>query len=83
MTEITQKGQTLRIVLYGQAPVEPLEIPRFVERFAGAVIFVPDRESPSFLYKMDYNSRKKIDALGAVKQFLGEMDILYVKNCKM
>ncbi len=83
VTEITQKGQTLRIVLYGQAPVEPLEIPRFVERFAGAVIFVPDRESPSFLYKMDYNSRKKIDALGAVKLFLGEMDILYVKNCKM
>ena len=57
--------------------MEPVNIPPFVERFAGAVIFVPDRESPSFLYKTDYNSREKTDALGALSRFLEEMELLY------
>ena len=83
VTEIAQKGMTLRFVLWGQAPVEPLKIPTFVERFGGAVIFVPDRENPSFLYKMDYNSRERIDALGAVKLFLEEMDVLYAPAGKL
>ena len=77
ITEVTQKGSTIRFTLYPQAPVEPVNIPPFVERFAGAVIFVPDRESPSFLYKTDYNSREKTDALGALSRFLEEMELLY------
>ena len=78
MTEITQKGDTLRFVLYGQAPVEPLQIPGLVEKFAGAVIFVPDKEAPSFLYKINYNSRQKVNRpLEAVALFLGELTMLY------
>lgn len=78
VTEITQKGDTLRFVLYGQAPVEPLQIPGLVEKFAGAVIFVPDKEAPSFLYKINYNSRQKANRpLEAVALFLGELTALY------
>ena len=78
MTEITQKGDTLRFVLYEQAPVEPLRIPELVEKFAGAVIFVPDKAAPSFLYKMNYNSRQKMkDPLEAVGSFLEELTALY------
>lgn len=78
VTEITQKGDTLRFVLYGQAPVEPLQIPGLVEKFAGAVIFVPDKEAPSFLYKINYNSRQKVNRpLDAVALFLGELTALY------
>lgn len=78
VTEITQKGDTLRFVLYEQAPVEPLQIPKLVERFEGAVIFVPDKESPSFLYKMNYNSRQRVKtSLEAVELFLNELTMLY------
>ena len=78
VTEITQKGDTLRFVLYGQAPVEPLQIPELVDKFGGAVIFVPDKETPSFLYHMNYNSRQKVkNPLEAVASFLEELTALY------
>lgn len=78
VTEITQKGDTLRFVLYEQAPVEPLQIPGLVEKFAGAVIFVPDKTAPSFLYNINYNSRQKVkNALEAVALFLDELTALY------
>ena len=78
VTEITQKGGTLRFVLYGQAPVEPLRIPALVERFEGAVIFVPDKNAPSFLYRMNYNSRQKVNSpLEAIALFLEELTALY------
>ncbi len=78
VTEITQKGDALRIGLYGQAPVEPSQIPLLVEKFEGAVIFVPDKEHPAFLYKMNFNSRQKTkNALEALEQFLEELTMLY------
>lgn len=80
VTEITQKGDTLRFVLYGQAPVEPLQIPGLVEKFAGAVIFVPDKTAPSFLYNINYNSRQKANyPLEAIARFLEELMTLYEK----
>lgn len=78
VTEITQKGETLRFVLYEKAPVEPTQIPDFVEHFGGAVIFVPDKQAPSFLYKMNYNSRRKTkQPLETVAQILDEFPMLY------
>ncbi len=78
VTEITQKGDTLRFVLYEQAPVDPLQIPKLVEKFDGAVIFVPDKTAPSFLYNMNYNSRQKMkSALEAVAVFLEELTALF------
>lgn len=78
VTEIAQKSDTLRFVLYEQAPVEPLQIPKLVEKFAGAVIFVPDKTVPSFLFKMNYNSKQKVKSpLEAVELFLDELASLY------
>jgi transcription-repair coupling factor (superfamily II helicase) len=77
VTEITQKGDVLRFVLYDQAPVEPLQIPALVEKFQGAVIFVPDKSAPSFLYNINLNSRQKREALEAVKEFLEALTELY------
>ena len=78
VTEITQKGDTLRFVLYEKAPVEPLQIPGMVEKFEGAVIFVPDKTAPSFLYNINYNSRQKVkNPLEAVELFLEELTALY------
>ncbi|MDD6039102.1 MAG: transcription-repair coupling factor [bacterium] len=80
LTEIAQKEQTLRFLLYPQAPVEPNAIPEFVDRFEGAVIFVPDRQEPAFLYKMNYNSRQKVkSSLEAVSNVLDAMEALYLK----
>ena len=77
VTEITQKGDTLRFALYGQAPVDPAGIPDFVGKFEGAVIFVPDKETPSFLYRMNFNSRQKTaGALEAVGTFLDELSCI-------
>ena len=77
VTEITQKGDTLRFALYGQAPVDPAGIPDFVGKFEGAVIFVPDKETPSFLYRMNFNSRQKTaGALEAVSTFLDELSCI-------
>ncbi|MGN0344706.1 MAG: transcription-repair coupling factor [Lachnospiraceae bacterium] len=78
VTEITQKGDTLRFVLYEKAPVEPLQIPGMVEKFEGAVIFVPDKTAPSFLYNINYNSRQKVkNPLEAVELFLEALTALY------
>jgi transcription-repair coupling factor (superfamily II helicase) len=77
VTTVTQKGDVLRFVLYDQAPVEPLQIPTLVEKFGGAVIFVPDKSAPSFLYNTNYNSRQKKDALEAVTEFLEALTVLY------
>ena len=84
VTEITQKGATLRFVLYEKAPVDPLKIPLMVEKFEGAVIFVPDKTAPSFLYQMDYNSRQKFkNSLEAVRTFLEGLELLYQRESIM
>ena len=55
-----------------------MQIPGLVEKFAGAVIFVPDKTAPSFLYNINYNSRQKVkNALEAVALFLDELTALY------
>lgn len=78
VTEITQKAETLRFVLYEQAPVDPVQIQPFVEKFEGAVIFVPDKKNPAFLYRMNYNSRQKTaNVTEAVGAFLDELAALY------
>lgn len=78
VTEITQKGDTLRFVLYEHAPAEPAQIPQLIEKYQGAVILVPDKQAPSFLYKMNFNSRQKnTNVLEAVQNFLGELATLY------
>ncbi len=78
VTEITQKGEALRFVLYEKAPAEPAQIPQLVDRFGGALIFVPDKQAPSFLYKMNYNSRQKTKSpLEAVAFVLEELTGLY------
>ena len=81
LTEITQKGQTLRLELYAKAPVEPLQIPAVVAAAQNALIFVPDKEKPCFLYQMNLNSRQKqTDALAALEQLLPLLEQLYVKG---
>lgn len=81
LTEITQKGQTLRLELYAKAPVEPLQIPAVVAAAQNALIFVPDKEQPCFLYQMNLNSRQKqTDALAALEQLLPLLEQLYVKG---
>lgn len=78
VTEITQKGDTLRFALYGQAPVDPRKIPALVEAFAGALQFVPDKEAPAFLYQLHRNSRQKVQhALEAVCTFLDALAALF------
>ncbi len=70
VTEIRQKEWTLRFELFERAPADAAKIPEMVERFGGALIFVPDKKTPAFLYKMGYNSRHKqknpLDAAGLV-----------------
>ncbi len=77
VTGITQKSDTLRFELYEKAPIDAARIGSFVEKWGGAVIFIPDKASPSFLYKMNYNSKQRVNqSLEAVGAFLDAMGFL-------
>ncbi len=77
VTQIKQKGHTLRVDLFERAPVNPAQISPFVEKFKGAVIFVPDKKSPAFLYKTNAGRKQRMaTVLDTTKAFLDAMEML-------
>lgn len=59
MTDIIQKGDTIRFVLYEKAKLDAAEISRFVAEFYGALVFTADAKHPAFTFQMNQNSKTK------------------------
>lgn len=79
-TEVAQKGDEVRFVLFERAKVNPANIPDFVARFGGKVKFYADKRLPSFIYQLKMNSRQKEDALEAIARVLQEAPLLLTSN---
>ncbi len=63
--EVTQKGKTLRLLMYERAQIETSKIPELVKRYDGRLTFTAVGRNPVFAYNMVKNSRdaKKADPL--------------------
>lgn len=66
-TEITEKPDEIRFVMYAQADVDPARIPELVDLWKGRVRFVADREQPTFLL---FRQKKDTDILDLISDFL-------------
>ena len=77
MTEVAQKGDSLKFTLYEKAKLDVARIPEFVASFGSDLKFTMDAKAPYFSYLFRKNSRDKgVEAQDALEQFLnraGEM----------
>ena len=76
ITEITQKGDEIRFVLFERADLDPAKIPQFVSLYQGKVKFYADKRMPYFIYRLKMNSKQKENAMDAVADVLEKMKLL-------
>ena len=63
--------------MYEKAEIDPLAIPKLVEKFAPFMQFAMDVENPYFVYKLGGNSREKNrDILETLQEILSGMESL-------
>ena len=65
-TEVTQRGDEIKFVLYEKAAVDPAKIPELVQSYENRVTFTADSKAPYFVYRLNYNSRQKGEDAGEV-----------------
>ena len=58
-TDIIQKGDQIRFVLYEKAKIDAGGISRFVDEFFGVLAFTADVHKPYFTFHMNQNSKTK------------------------
>ncbi len=58
-TDVVQKGDSVRFVLYERAGIDAARIPSFVEQFFGALTFTMDTKAPYFTFLMNHNSKTR------------------------
>lgn len=76
-TDVAQKGDSVKFVLYEKAGIDPARIPQFVEGFQGTLTFFMDAKTPYFKYFMNKNSRDRSrDGVEAVKTVLDRAEML-------
>lgn len=75
ITEITQKGQEIRMQMYQKAAIRPEGIPAVIEVLSPSMRFVPDTESPYFCYTIGINSRdRNMETLDLFDRILGILE---------
>lgn len=78
-TEISQKGDEIRFVLFERAEIDPLKIPEFVAGYDGKLKFYADKRMPCFVYNLKMNSRQKESAMEAIEAVLEKAESLVKK----
>ncbi len=58
-TDVLQKGDEVRFVLYEKANIDVANIPGFVDEFYGALRFTPDAKGPYFTFRMNHSSKTR------------------------
>ena len=71
-TEVTQKKDEVRFLLYERAKVNPVKIPEFVAKYGGKMKFYADKKQPLFVYNLKMNSREKESAVSVIDKVLGD-----------
>ena len=81
LTEVLQKGDTLRFTLYEKARLDVTKIPVLIEAHKGSVKFSADAKNPYFTYFLKRNSREKDqNPLDILENFLKELYALKLKE---
>ena len=76
VTDIVQKGKSLKLTMYEKAKVDPGRIPELLAEFTPALKFTMDTKNPYFTYALAANSREKSqDVLEVLEKLLSEMQI--------
>ena len=77
LTEVVQKGDTLKFTLYERAKIDVTKIPQMVAAYGTNVKFTADSKAPYFTYFLKKNSREKnANALEVLEMFLRDMQML-------
>ncbi len=81
LTEVVQKGETLKFTLYERAKIDVAKIPQMVAAYGTNVKFTADSKAPYFTYFLKKNSREKnVNALEVLETFLRDMQMLLLKE---
>ena len=81
LTEVQQKNDTLKFVLYEKAKIDVSKIPVLIGAHSGCVKFVPDAKNPYFIYFLKKNSREKNkNPLDVLEDFLKELYAVRLKE---
>ncbi len=74
LTEVSQKGEQIRFVMYEKAKVDPAKFGILLEEFAPGMNFKMDTQNPYFYYTLGANTRRKgEDVLETVEEVLTSM----------
>ena len=78
VTELAQKQDEVIITMFERAPIDPLLIPRFLEKYHPYVKFTADTKKPAFHYDYKKNSRIRAKDLPEVlMEFIKELQGLH------
>ena len=81
LTEVQQKGDMLKFVLYEKAKLDVAKIPVLIAAHGNSLKFTADAKNPYFTYFLKKNSREKnINALEILEDFLKELYALRIKE---
>lgn len=80
VTAVEQKGDSIKIVMYEKAQVQPQKIPQLIQIYRGSLAFKPD-VVPYFLYQKKSRNKKEKeqDILEIVKLLLNDIKNLLVQ----
>ena len=81
LTEVQQKGDMLKFVLYEKAKLDVAKIPVLIAAHGNSLKFTADAKNPYFTYFLKKNSREKnINTLEILEGFLKELYALRIKE---
>ena len=81
LTEVSQKGDTLKFTLYEKAKLDAAKIPELIALYDSNVRFTADAKAPYFTYVLRKNTREKnVDAHTALEKFLRDMQMLLLED---
>ena len=75
-TEVAQRGDLVKFVLYEKAKIDPAKIPEFVALYQGKLKFYADKRLPYFAYHLKLNSRQKESAMDVIADVLDHAEML-------
>ena len=83
LTEVSQKGDSLKFTLYEKAKLDATKIPELIALYGTNVRFTADAKAPYFTYVLRKNTREKhVNAHEALEKFLADMQMLLLSGEK-
>ena len=83
LTEVAQKGESIRFTFMERANIDPSHIPELIGRYDHALSFTPEQKGPYLTYHFKKNSRQeKLSAAEVIERVLQDMEELLVNTVK-